>query len=69
MITVQRTVTFDMPTCCNKCPMLKSERDTNYTIEYCALLRSPNWVDNMVSVNRDARDPKCPLRDGKTYKL
>lgn len=69
MITVIKTKSFSMPTRCAACPMMTSDRVSNYTIDSCTLLNDPDWTKNTINNRLKTRDSKCPLVDGRTYKI
>ena len=69
MITVhQKSITFEMPEKCSRCPMLQHDQYGNASIPYCLLLKpGPNGFGNCVDDRSETRDRDCPLKDGETY--
>ena len=65
MVKVVKELEFEIPENCRKCPVHYSERDGNYTMDFCRLLD----YNKTIRITEDKRDDKCPLIDEHTYTI
>lgn len=69
-VTYHKEDTFKLPEKCGKCPLHKSGRDCNATIEYCTLkykLDPKSYYG--VDIDKSPFKNNCPAIDGAVYEM